>query len=130
MTITNNNAPKEKYISNIQVNPDEFLFIENKQNGHFYIALGGYGLTKDEESSFREELINKQIIPYDACEIHNLPKANDKNSNTFQDLTITTKDDLNYTLSSDDESLINSIQKHQSDILAHNNELFSQVKTR
>ena len=54
----------------------------------------------------------------------------DKNSNTFQDLTITTKDDLNYTLSSDDESLINSIQKHQSDILAHNNELFSQVKTR
>lgn len=130
VTIANNNAPKEKYTANIQVNPNEFLSLENKQNGHFYIALGGYGITQDEEADFIEELLNQNIVPYDACDIHNLPKANETISNTFPNLTITTKDELNYTISSEDKSLIDSLQKHQSEILAHNNKLFSGIKTR
>ena len=125
-----NNSTKEKYITNIQVNPDEFLFLENKQNGHFYIALGGYGIMQNEETNFIEELLNKNIITYDACDIHNLRKANETTSNAFPNLTITTKDELNYTLSSEDESLINSVQKYKSEILAHNNDLLSSVKTR
>ena len=129
ITIANNNKPKEKYISNIQVNPDEFLFLENKQTGRFYVALGGIGLIQGEEDDFIEELLNQNIISYDACMIHNLPKANETASD-FPNITITTEDELNYTVSSEDESLINSLQKYQSDILAHNNELFSKVKTR
>lgn len=127
-TIANNNTPKEKYISNIQVNPDEFLLLENKQSGYFYIALGGYGIMQGEETDFVEELLDQNIIPYDACDIHTLPKNGE--SNIFPNLSITTEDELNYILSSEDETLIDSLQKHHSDILAHNNELFTSVKTR
>lgn len=129
-TINQNTSYKEKYITNVEVNQDEFLFLENKQSGRFYIALSGDGIIQGSENDFIEELLNKNIIPYDACDIHTLPKANEEMSHPFSNLSITTEDSVNYTLSSEDESLISSLQKHHSDVLAQNNELLNSVKTR
>ena len=118
---------RPEYITNIEVNPDEFIILPNKDI--YYIALGGCGLMQGEETNFVNELISKNIVPYDACDIHNLPK--DGSTNIFTDTTISTIDGLNYTITSKDEALISSVQKYSSDILAKNSELFSEVqKTR
>ncbi|CCY47165.1 unknown [Firmicutes bacterium CAG:822] len=120
---------RTEYITNLQVNPNEFLLLQNQDK--FYVALGGVGLLQGEEDKFIDELISKNIIDYDACDIHGLPNAQETDTTSFNDLTISTDDGLNYTLSSENEDLIKSTTKHSSDILAHNYELFGQIsKTR
>lgn len=117
-----------EYVVNIQVNPDEFLYLKNRQ-GIFFIALGGVGLMQGQSQDFVNSLIKEKIVPYDACEIYTLPKENET-SNDFPNLTITTKDGLNYTLTSNDKYLLATLQKYKSDILAKNDELFSEVNSK
>lgn len=126
-TITTNPKQKikTKYITTLEVNPNEFLLMQNKNK--FYIALNGVGLIQGEEDDFVEELISKNIINYDACDIHNLPNIQETNTTPFNDLTITTNDGINYTLSSENEELIKSIKKYSSDILAYNNAIFEKT---
>ena len=129
LTIKPKTEEKTEYITNLQVNPNEFLLLQNQDK--FYVALGGVGLIQGEENEFVDELISKNIVDYDACDIHGLPKAQETDTTSFNDLTISTDDGLNYTLSSENEDLIKSTTKHSSDILAHNYELFGQIsKTR
>ena len=125
ITINSKNKKKNEYITNLEVNPNEFLLLQNKDK--FYVALGGIGLVQGQENEFVNELISKNIIDYDACDIHNLPKAKEIDNTSFEELTIKTNDNLNYTLSSENEELIKSIAKYSSDILAHNYELFGQT---
>lgn len=129
LTINPKAEERIEYITNLQVNPNEFLLLQNQDK--FYVALGGIGLVQGEEDEFVNELISKNIVDYDACDIHRLPKARETDTASFNDLTITTEDGLNYTLSSENEDLIKSTTKYSSDILAHNYELFGQIsKTR
>lgn len=118
-----------EYVSNIQVNPNEFLYLKSSKGNAFYIALGGVGLMQGQEQEFINALTEEGIIPYDACEIHDLPKENET-SNDFPNLTITTEDGLNYTLTSDDYALLATLQKYSSDILAKNSEIFSTVNSK
>lgn len=120
---------KNNYITNITVNPDEFLYLKRSDADIFYIAVGGAGLMQGEEDDFTNSLIKQGIIPYDACEIHSLPKVGET-SDEFPNLLISNVDGLNYTLASEDEALITSVQKHSSDILAKNYELFGDVYTK
>lgn len=129
--IVNNAMPvinSIEYVVNIQVNPDEFLYLKSRE-GIFFIALGGVGLIQGQSQDFVDTLKKEGIIPYDACEIHNLPGKNET-SNDFQNLTITTKDGLNYTLTSNDKYLLATLQKYSSDILAKNSEIFSTVNSK
>ena len=79
--------PKEKeniYISNLTVKPDEFIPIP--LHARTYIGLEGVSLIQGEENDFIDELISKNIIKYDNCEIHTLPEEgtyNVKQDNKF-----------------------------------------------
>lgn len=129
LTIKPKTEERTEYITNLQVNPNEFLLLQNQDK--FYIALGGIGLIQGEENEFVDELISKNIVDCDACDIHELPKAQETDTTSFDNLTISTDDGLNYTLSSKNKNLIKSTTKYSSDILAHNYELFGQIsKTR
>lgn len=128
LTINQLTDDRTEYITNLTVNPDEFLMFPNKDQ--FYIALKGTSLLQSQETDFVNELISKNIVPYDACDIHTLPQKDDGIQNIIVETSISTEDNLNYTITSKNKDIINNIQKHSSDILAKNNELFNQTKTR
>ena len=130
-----NNTPE--YITQLPIDKNEFITL--KYQDRLYVALGGSGILPGEEVDFVDELISKNITQYDNCDIHCLPKKEGGpqelyleayDGPIFLDTTITTDDDLNYTITSKSKDIINNIQKHSSDILAKNNELFNQTKTR
>ena len=128
LTINQLTDDRTEYITNLTVNPDEFLMFPNKDQ--FYITLKGTSLLQGQETDFVNELISKNIVPYDACDIHTLPQKDDGIQNIIVETSISTEDNLNYTITSKNKDIINNIQKHSSDILAKNNELFNQTKTR
>lgn len=118
-----------KYISTINVNPNEFLIINENTNGIKYILIGGI-LIQNQEEEFIEELISKGIVEYDACDIYTLPKKEDNSITPIEGISIETKDNLNYTITSDSKEKLNNIQKYQSDLLAKNNDVFANVNSK
>lgn len=117
---------KTKYITNITVNPNEFIIIPFGDLN--YVGLGGAGLIAGEEKDFVEELISNNISQLDNFDIHSLPKKEDGEQIIQSEVTIITKDNSNYEITSTNKDFISNIQKYSSDILNKNNELFGNVE--
>lgn len=117
---------KTKYITNITVNPNEFIIIPFGDLN--YVGLGGEGLIAGEEEAFVKELISNNISQFDNFDIHSLPKKEDGEQVIQSEVTISTMDNLNYEITSTNKDFINNIQKYTSDILNKNNELFGNVE--
>ena len=131
-TLVFSKLPKEietKYISNIMVNPNEFLILNKDSKGVIYILINGI-LMQGQEEEFANELISKEIINHDGCDIYTLPKKEDGLITPIEDISIETKDNINYTFTSNSKDKLDKIEKYQSDLLAKNSELFKSVKTR
>lgn len=131
-TLVFSKLPKEietKYISNIMVNPNEFLILNKDSKGVIYILINGI-LMQGQEEEFANELISKEIINHDGCDIYTLPKKEDGLITPIEDISIETKDNINYTFTSNSKDKLDKIEKYQSDILSKNSELFKSVKTR
>ena len=98
-TLVFSKLPKEietKYISNIMVNPNEFLILNKDSKGVIYILINGI-LMQGQEEEFANELISKEIINHDGCDIYTLPKKEDGLITPIEDISIETKDNINYT---------------------------------
>lgn len=117
---------KTKYITNITVNPNEFIIIPFGDLN--YVGLGGEGLIAGEEEDFVKELISNNISQFDNFDIHSLPKKEDGEQVIQSEVTISTMDNLNYEITSTNKDFINNIQKYTSGILNKNNELFGNVE--
>lgn len=117
---------KTKYITNITVNPNEFIIIPFGDLN--YVGLGGVGLIAGEEADFVDELMSKNISQIDNFDIHSLPKKEDGEQVIQSEVTISTMDNLNYEITSTNKDFISNIQKYSSDILNKNNELFGNVE--
>lgn len=128
LTINQLTDDRPEYITNLTINPSEFIIFPDKNQ--YYIALNGNSLLQGQETDFVNELIAKNIVPYDACDIHTLPKKEDGTQNIIAETSITTQDDLNYTIISKNKDLISSIQKYSSDILTQNNELLESLNQK
>lgn len=123
--------PKEietKYILNLKVNPNEYVILNQNSNGIIYILINGI-IMPGEEETFAKELISKQIIDHDACDIYSLPQK-EESITPIEGISIETKDNINYTFISNNKEKLENIQKYQSDLLQKNNELFENYKTR
>ena len=131
-TLVFSKLPKEietKYISNIMVNPNEFLILNKDSKGVIYILINGI-LMQGQEEEFANELISRGIINHDGCDIYTLPKKEDGLITPIEGISIETQDNLNYTFTSNSKDKLDKIEKYQSDLLAKNSELFKSVKTR
>lgn len=109
---------KTEYVNNVIVYPGEFLLLRNENK--YYIALGGVDLMPNQKLDFIVDLIARRIIKHDKCEIHTLPNAQETDSTSFEDLTITAEDGISYTLISENLDLIKNPQTYTSYILAEN----------
>ena len=124
--------PKEietKYISNIMVNPNEFLILNKDSKGIIYILINGI-LMQGQEEEFANELISRGIINHDGCDIYTLPKKEDGLITPIEDISIETKDNINYTFTSNSKDKLDKIEKYQSDLLAKNSDLFKSVNSK
>lgn len=131
-TLVFSKLPKEietKYISNIMVNPNEFLILNKDSKGVIYILINGI-LMQGQEEEFANELISKEIINHDGCDIYILPKKEDGLITPIEDISIETKDNINYTFTSNSKDKLDKIEKYQSDILSKNSELFKAVNSK
>ena len=131
-TLVFSKLPKEietKYISNIMVNPNEFLILNKDSKGVIYILINGI-LMQGQEEEFANELISKEIINHDGCDIYTLPKKEDGLITPIEDISIETKDNINYTFTSNSKDKLDKIEKYQSDILSKNSELFKAVNLK
>lgn len=131
-TLVFSKLPKEietKYISNIMVNPNEFLILNKDSKGVIYILINGI-LMQGQEEEFANELISKEIINHDGCDIYTLPKKEDGLITPIEDISIETKDNINYTFTSNSKDKLDKIEKYQSDILSKNSELFKAVNSK
>lgn len=131
-TLVFSKLPKEietKYISNIMVNPNEFLILNKDSKGVIYILINGI-LMQGQEEEFANELISKEIINHDGCDIYTLPKKKDGLITPIEDISIETKDNINYTFTSNSKDKLDKIEKYQSDILSKNSELFKAVNSK
>ena len=131
-TLVFSKLPKEietKYISNIMVNPNEFLILNKDSKGVIYILINGI-LMQGQEEEFANELISKEIINHDGCDIYTLPKKEDGLITPIEDISIETKDNINYTFTSNSKEKLDKIEKYQSDILSKNSELFKAVNSK
>ncbi len=131
-TLVFSKLPKEietKYISNIMVNPNEFLILNKDSKGVIYILINGI-LMQGQEEEFANELISKEIINHDGCDIYTLPKKEDGLITPIEDISIETKDNINYTFTSNSKDKLDKIEKYQSDILSKNSELFKSVNSK
>ena len=131
-TLVFSKLPKEietKYISNIMVNPNEFLILNKDSKGVIYILINGI-LIQGQEEEFANELISKEIINHDGCDIYTLPKKEDGLITPIEDISIETKDNINYTFTSNSKDKLDKIEKYQSDILSKNSELFKAVNSK
>ena len=131
-TLVFSKLPKEietKYISNIMVNPNEFLILNKDSKGVIYILINGI-LMQGQEEEFANELISKEIINHDGCDIYTLPKKEDGLVTPIEDISIETKDNINYTFTSNSKDKLDKIEKYQSDILSKNSELFKAVNSK
>ena len=131
-TLVFSKLPKEietKYISNIMVNPNEFLILNKDSKGVIYILINGI-LMQGQEEEFANELISKEIINHDGCDIYTLPKKEDGLITPIEDISIETKDNINYTFTSNSKDKLGKIEKYQSDLLAKNSDLFKSVNSK
>ena len=131
-TLVFSKLPKEietKYISNIMVNPNEFLILNKDSKGVIYILINGI-LMQGQQEEFANELISKEIINHDGCDIYTLPKKEDGLITPIEDISIETKDNINYTFTSNSKDKLDKIEKYQSDILSKNSELFKAVNSK
>ena len=117
---------KTRYITNITVNPNEFIIIPFGDLN--YVGLGGEGLIAGEEEDFIEELLSEGISQFDNFDIHSLPKKEDGEQVIQSEVTISTMDNLNYEITSTNKDFISNIQKYSSDLLNKNNELLGNVE--
>ena len=131
-TLVFSKLPKEietKYITNIMVNPNEFLILNKDSKSVIYILINGI-LMQGQEEEFANELISKEIINHDGCDIYTLPKKEDGLITPIEDISIETKDNINYTFTSNSKDKLDKIEKYQSDILSKNSELFKAVNSK
>ncbi len=131
-TIISQSKPVEtntKYITNIMVNPNEFLILNKDSKGVIYILINGI-LMQGQEEEFANELISRGIINHDGCDIYTLPKKEDGLITPIEDISIETQDNLNYTFTSNSKDKLDKIEKYQSDLLAKNSDLFKSVNSK